>query len=258
MSILKEEERETHPSFGMLGFSRISSNGTRFFGSELEQGNYIQMRLYQAEVNHTLAQDWYNAANHNPLVEVRMSTGQFAEMITSMNTGDGIPCTIEKLNRIKVPELPSIENRKEFVHRKFEDRMKEFAKSIKETQLKAKELVKKKTLSKDDMHNLTFHLEWLTTEVTRNIPFFAKCFQETMDEVVLEAKLEVENAIQHKINVMGVAAINSEMNQNLLGTSHENYNNIIDEVHTCPNCKEPHDEENCNGYCSGACLQEDN
>lgn len=230
MSDFNERERETHPSYGLLGFSRINSNGTRFFGSELEQGNYIQMRLYEAEVEHTLTQDYFFAANHVPIAEVRMSTGQFAEMITSMNTGDGIPCTIEMINRKKVAELPSIENRKEFVHRKFEDRMKAFAKTIRETQLKAKDLVKKKTLSKEDVHNLTHHLEWLTTEVTNNIPFFAKCFQETMDEVVLEAKLEVENAIQHKINVMGVAAIQSEMNQRLLGTTlHDEYIKIVED-----------------------------
>ncbi len=258
MSDLNEREREKHPSYGLMGFSRINSNGTRFFGSELEQGNYIQMRLYQAEVEHTLTQDYFYSDGRIPLAEVRMSTGQFAEMITSMNTGDGIPCTIEMINRMPIADLPSIENRKEFVHRKFEDRMKAFAKTIRETQLKAKDLVKKKTLSKEDVRQLSIHLDWLTTEVTSNIPYFAKCFQETMDEVVLEAKLEVENAIQHKINVMGVAAIKSEMNQKLLGTSHEIYNNIIDEVHICPNSHEPHDEENCNGFCSAACLQEGN
>lgn len=230
MSDFNEREREAHPSYGLMGFSRINSTGTRFFGSELEQGNYIQMKLYEAEVEHSLTQDYYFPSKYAPIVEVRMSTGQFAEMITSMNTGDGIPCTIETFNRRKVASLPSNENRKEFVHRKFEDRMKAFARTIKETQLKAKDIVKKKTLSKDDVHNLMQHLEWLTAEVTNNIPFFAKCFQETMDEVVYEAKLEVENAIQHKINVMGVAAIQSEMNQRLLGISpHDNYIELIED-----------------------------
>jgi len=54
------------------------------------------------------------------------------------------------------------------------------------------------------IQNLKNHLEWLTTEITSNIPFFAKCFQETMDTVVQESKLEVENAIQHKINTLGL------------------------------------------------------
>jgi hypothetical protein len=131
-------------------------------------------------------------------------------MLTSMNCGSGVPCTIERIEGRKIAELPMQESRKEFVHRKFEDRMKIFGNSIRERQNKAKELVKKKTLSKDDMHQLQMHLEWLTGEVEINIPYFAKCFQETMDEVVFEAKTEVENAIQHKINVLGLNALHEQ------------------------------------------------
>ena len=47
----------------------------------------------------------------------------------------------------------------------------------------------------------------MTSEVSDNMPFFAECFQEVMDEVVLEAKLEVENDIQHKISTLGLEAL---------------------------------------------------
>ena len=96
------------------------------------------------------------------------------------------------------------------MHRKFEERMKSFADTIRDRQIKAKELVKKKSLSKEDMRILQIHLDWLTGEIERNIPFFAKCFQETMDEVVYEAKTEVENAIQHKINTLGLSALHEQ------------------------------------------------
>lgn len=124
--------------------------------------------------------------------------------------GSGVCCTIERVGVNAVEKLPEQESRKEFVHQKFEDRMRMFANSIRENQKKAKEIVKKKTLSKQDIHDLTHQLEWLTQEVESNIPFFAKCFQETMDEVVYEAKTEVENAIQHKINVLGLEALHSQ------------------------------------------------
>ena len=129
---------------------------------------------------------------------------QFSEMITSLNQGGGSCCTIEYLIDKKITPLPLQESRKEFVHRKFADRMKMFAGTIREKQTEAKKLVKKKTLSKQDVHDLSTHLDWLTTEIENNIPFFMETFQETMDEVVFEAKMEVENAIQHKINVLGL------------------------------------------------------
>ncbi len=204
-----EKESHTHPSFGQLYFGRTNGNGTQFYGSELSQDHYITMELSESEVHRELSKDWYFA--RNLLARVRMSSGQFAEMITSLNNGSGVCCTIEYLKE-KIPDLPKQESRKEFVHRKFEDRMKTFANSIRENQQKAKEIVKKKTLNKQDIHDLTHQLEWLTGEVERNIPFFAKCFQETMDEVVHEAKTEVENAIQHKINTLGLNALHEQQN----------------------------------------------
>ena len=54
-------------------------------------------------------------------------------------------------------------------------------------------------------------LYWrITQEVTMNIPYFAKCFQETMDNVVFEAKLEVENAILHKVTSLGLNALHEQ------------------------------------------------
>ena len=199
----QERERYTHPSYGQIRFARVQGR-SRFYGSELEQDHYIVMELHQSDNDRDLTREWYHSLNK--VAQVRMTTGQFSELITSMNQ-EGIPCTIEWLQG-NVADLPPVENRKEFVHRKFQDRMKEFANSIRARQIQAKELVKKKTLSKDDMQSLQHHIEWLTTEVENNIPFFAKCFQETMGEVVFEAKLEVENAIQHKINVLGIESLN--------------------------------------------------
>lgn len=208
----KDTEQETykHESFGQLTFSRIQCNpAENFYGSELPQSHYIQMTLTESEVSRDLSKEWY-FPHGKRLAQVRMTSGQFAELITSMNYGSGIPCTVEFIGGEKLERLPTQESRKEFVHRKFEDRMSGFAETIRERQSRAKELVKKKTLSKQDIHDLTHHIEWLTGEVERNIPYFAKCFQETMDEVVFEAKTEVENAIQHKISVLGITELHKQ------------------------------------------------
>lgn len=204
-----ERENNKHPSFGQISFTRTNSNGTNFYGSELPQDNYISMEVRNSEIQRELTQDRYYPTGP-PLIRIRMSSGQFAEMITSLNNGSGVPCTIERLVGNKVEQLPTQESRKEFVHRKFEDRMKIFANSIRENQKAAKQIVKKKTLSKQDIQDLINQLDWLTQEVESNIPFFAKCFQETMDEIVFEAKTEVENAIQHKISTLGLNALHEQ------------------------------------------------
>lgn len=206
----REEEKNTHLSFGQISFSRINGIGTKFFGSELPQDNYVQMEVHNSEIDRSLTTDRYYNTSGLPLIKVRMSSSQFAELITSMNIGSGVPCTIEMFDKKPVERLPEQESRKEFVHRKFKDRMKEFSDKIVANQIKAKEIIKKKTLSKQDIFDLTHQIEWLSAEVKNNIPFFAECFQETMDEVVNEAKLEVENAIQHKISTLGLTALHEQ------------------------------------------------
>lgn len=118
-----EREEFKHESFGQISFSRVSGRGASFYGSELEQDHYITMELSQSEIQRELTQDRYYTTGV-PIVKLRMTSGQFAEMITSMNMGSGVCCTIERLGVNKVVDLPEQESRKEFVHRKFEDRMK--------------------------------------------------------------------------------------------------------------------------------------
>ena len=110
----------------------------------------------------------------------------------------------------KVEDYPGHESSKEFIHRKFEDRMVEFAKKIAENKKHAKELTAKKNLSKEDVKELDWMMDWITREVASNIPFFAKCFRETMDKVVLDAKTEVDNAILHKITTLGLNALHEQ------------------------------------------------
>lgn len=215
---MEEREITTHPSFGQIRFSRVNGHAN-FYGSELDQSHYITMEVVESEVHRDLSKEWY-FGHGIPLISIRMTGNQFSEMITSMNMGSGIPCTIEMVDKKKVEALPVQESRKEFMHRKFKDRMKMFADTIREKQIKAKEIVKKKTLSKADIHELDQTLNWLTTEIENNIPFFAQCFQETTDEIVKEAKAEVENAILHKIQVLGLIELQNQ--QKLLNnTTHE-------------------------------------
>lgn len=200
-----ETEVMRHESFGQIRFARVNGRST-FYGSELEQDHFIEMTVRQSEVRRELTRDWYFDYGKT-LVQIKMTAGQFSELITSLNNGCGIPCTVQVLDGKPLQPMPVQESRKEVIHRQFKDRMKMFADEIRSKKDTAKEIVKKKTLSKADIQNLSFLLDWLTTEIEGNIPFFAECFQETMDTMVFEAKTEVENHIQHKINTLGIEAL---------------------------------------------------
>lgn len=202
-----DSETYQHESYGQIRFSRVNGQAN-FYGSELEQRNYISLEIHSSKCEKSLTQEWYFP--ERLLVRLRMSAGQFSELITSMNYGSGVPCTIERMNGQKVEDLPIEENRKEFVHRAFKEKMEAFAETLKSDSHKAQEIISKKNLNKSDVETLTKMISSIFTQVRMNIPFFTECFQETMDTVVKEAKIEVENAILHKITSAGLEKLHEE------------------------------------------------
>ena len=60
---------ETHPSYGMLQFNRVShSGGTALFGSSIQHKDTITMYLREGEVSRCLNNDHY--FGHKQIVEV--------------------------------------------------------------------------------------------------------------------------------------------------------------------------------------------
>ena len=207
-----EKEIIKHPAYGLIKFSRV--NGSRnFYGSELEQNNYIELEVKGSYLERTLDYENFCEDCKNNILRLRMTAGQFSELITSMNRSPGVPCTLEYINNKEVPKLEKIQSRKELIHSKFKERMLEFSSKIKKNQLEAISIVKKKTLSKNDINQLQHNLEYLTTEINNNIPYFLECFQEDMDKIVFEAKLEIENAILHKIQSVGLNVLQEQQKQ---------------------------------------------
>lgn len=214
MSLNKALESETfeHESFGQIRFSRVNGYAN-FYGSELPQQNYISLEISTSKCEKSLTQEWYFPQQQ--IMRLRMSAGQFSELITSMNYGSAVPCTFERINGKKVEDIPTDESRKEFVHRAFRDRMRKFSEKLNSEKEKAREIINKKSINKSDAKILNDMLSDIFIEVEMNIPYFTECFQETMDKVVNEAKIEVENAILHKVTIAGLEKLHEE--NNLLG-----------------------------------------
>lgn len=77
--------------------------------------------------------------------------------------------------------------------------MSKFADSINKNMTTAEKLIAKKNLSKKDQEELRMMLYGIQTELTSNIPFFRQMFQEEMDKIVVDAKAEIDAAMQHAV-----------------------------------------------------------
>lgn len=192
-------EESTHPAYGMLSFRHRQGTKTNMFGSSIEHNDFISMTLYHGKVTRGLNTDWYHG--DKIIAEVEMSYSQFAEAITSMNMGSGVPCTIrwtEKDGRI--PECDFVNKRHQF-----EDEIKERLDTATST---SKALIDeitelfntKKTISKADKTEILKKLNKIYSEINANMNYTYQMFNEQMDKTVSEAKGEIEAFCQNKIN----------------------------------------------------------
>lgn len=204
----KEEKNYEHPSFGMLRFSRVHGRSGYLFGSEIQADNYIELTLSEGHLRRDLSNDWFTDGDTK--FRVKMSPSQFAELITTMNYSPGVPVTIIEEGGERVEQISGIESKKTYTHNQFRQRMAEFMVEINEKWKEAEKILNKSQLSKKDREELKWFYQRMNQEVKSNIPFFMRCFQEVMDKVVVDAKVEIDSAIQHKIIQAGIKALGLE------------------------------------------------
>lgn len=199
--------KESHPSYGMLGFYRTTCSCAHpLFGSSIKHRDTIHLVLKQGHKRRNLNQDWYYGGSK--LFEVEMSYNQFAQLITEMNCGDGIPVTIRSTqNDWKVPDCP------------FEDKgelhIREFNEHLEEVYNESKQLIKtleekfstKKTFNKKDQEEILRVLRKINQNIGCNQEFQVEQFQRQMDNTVTEAKGEIESFFQNKMYQIAQQAI---------------------------------------------------
>lgn len=145
-----DNEKKVHESYGLAGFTRstIGGSGVNLFGSSIKHSNTICFRVYHAEVERNLNQDWYYASGRLPIVEIEMSQSQFAEMITSMNIGDGFPVTIRSIDGKQMEKCPHESKRQQHAN-EFKAHMAKFAASLEVDKKKLYDIIEKRIPKKD-------------------------------------------------------------------------------------------------------------
>lgn len=207
---LKGHEYKSHPSYGVAQFSRRSSSRNKpLFGSSIGHSQTIILTINRAHgVRSTdLSYDSYFAREQ--LIEVEMSATQFAELLTSMNYGSGVPVTIRQFDKER-PEDPPYESKRAQHSQEFRKAMHEKAERFKEGEARLQELLKKPKLSKADKNEMDLLFRTLSTAFTSSMPYFEGTFQEQMDKTVTEAKGEIEAFITNAVQKTGLTALQKE------------------------------------------------
>lgn len=219
----RDEEREDHPSYGMIGFYRTTGNPGRLFGSPLRtHEHYVTLRVSKGTRIHSLGTDRFHGGLRGEIIEVMMSAGQFSELLTTMNVGSGVPCTIQYLLGEKVPSPPDdAELEVEKVRKGFKKDMLGVVQQIKEDQKELATLLEKKTLTKADKERITWIVGRVAQHVESNAPFMVSQFEEAAEKVTKHAKAEIDAFITHNVVAEGLRAIQERAEKKALGEGPE-------------------------------------
>ena len=129
-----------------------------------------------------------------------MSLSQFAELITSLNMGDGIPVTILSTETQKRIESCPFESKAELHQKEFQEHLKKtYEKSRALLRQVSERFSTKKALTKKEKEEILTTLTILSNDIGSNIDFQLKQFQEQMEKTVQEAKCEIEAFYQNRV-----------------------------------------------------------
>lgn len=204
--MMPRKEWESHPSYGLIGASRVSGNAA-LFQSDIKHQHYVIIRINTAERARDLHRDWPVAAHM--VTEIAMSQAQWAEFVSSMNQGDGVPCTFIykpagdfELERV---EQPPFNSRLALHTKEVRDTAKRSTKDIED----AYETVAKAFADGAGRKEMREALSWLGTKIGHfpsNAEFATKSLNEHVEQTVAKAKADIEAHVLKTAHALGLTA----------------------------------------------------
>ncbi|CAE7860177.1 unnamed protein product [Symbiodinium microadriaticum] len=188
----------------MIGAYRTQGGDGKLFGSSINHMHSIRISIKRAEKHRDLNEDRYYGKEQ--LVEVELSPSQFAQFITSMNIGDGVPCTLRRVAGKGMEPCPEVNERETF-EKEFKEKIAELTVKMDEIVAQVKEVFEKKNVNKGDRAKVLHDLQMLMQELQLNLPFVQSQFNEAMDKTVREAKGEFEAFMAQRMNSVAQSVI---------------------------------------------------
>lgn len=250
---------DKHESYGMIGMCHSTCSQPKpLFGSSIKHGHTIKIRISRAVVERDLHQEWYHARDRGA-VEIEMSASQFAQFITTPNIGDGVPCTIKRIDG-KMMADPPYNGHNEVFNQELSDDVKKAMSDADELIDSAREtLSQKRPIKASEKKDLLAKINSLVQHIKSNMPLIHKQFARSMDKTVAAAKAEVEEFYTSTIIKMGKAALDACVRPEIESLHGEDVNTHIEsvdlneiETHSEPinrcnvfygSCSEPYAEE---------------
>ena len=219
---MKDTKYENHKSWGMVGlFRQYSGGGTHLFGSDVSNHSTICLKIKHAIKKREFGRDW--TMGDDTICEVELSAVQYAELLTNMNVGDGVPCTIRYTNTDGHIEYKEEKSKIEIIRTERNEVVEKASTDLKEVANNLRDLINNKkipkTVGEELLHKLTTSLSNLEGG---GFAFYKKQAMKEVDEMIVEAKSQISEHIDHKIHSVGLETLMkaSEVTPMINGAEH--------------------------------------
>lgn len=144
------------------------------------------------------------------MLELDLSAAQFAELLTSMNVGSGVPCTLRYADGKRKENPPEEKLEAEQVRHDFKDKTEQVARKMDASVKKIGELLAKKNLGQKDREEIQNLLGLIVQDVRSNLPFWLRSFNEATEKMTVAAKAEVDAFMTHAVMLAGIKALTED------------------------------------------------
>lgn len=189
------EEIETHESYGVINASRFTCNPTDFFGTPVKCAGGIEFTLHRAERSfHRISGERF--VPRKIIAQFRMTPVQFAELITTMNAGQGVPCTLdlipegcERLQKLDDP--PPQQSEAKQIREEFGREMDEALATLKAAKRRVGKLLDESKIGKGRRQEIEHEIFELMRKFEDSAPFVMGQVERAAKETASTAKAEI-------------------------------------------------------------------
>jgi len=205
---MNEEHTTEHPSFGTIQLNRTTAApGVPLFDSPMRHGRYITISVTRASRHRSLHED--RIYPDEELVKVSLSQHQWAEFVSSLGVGQGVPCTLSRVGGKMMPPTPEAGLRETF-EEEVKAKVAGLAGKVSLFRERVSAIMDKPRLVKADRDELRRLANAIETEIGSNLPFLQTQFEEAMDKTVGVAKAEVLAHVDTVVRIVGLENIQKQ------------------------------------------------
>lgn len=198
---MSDIETQVTPEAGaMLSISRCQGS-VNLFASDMDHQHFISLKIAPATTHRSLSRTWYSST-FKPYIEVLLSASQFAEAITSLNIGCGVPCTMHYLGDKKFPRVVPVDERPKFEAEG--DRILSDSVAALDASIAMVDTLKISNTSRKEM---LAGLNLARRKLVDSLPFLEEQYKEHLDQADQRSKTEIAAYIDHAMVQYGQAGV---------------------------------------------------